>query len=270
MRVDTDAQVQVTAAQSEFTIESPDGQVVGAKRFVSHPRSPLRGSTNCETPPYTGLDTSEPIAMSYTATITTPAGVFSDRGSATMDFEDEDRVLPTEFTERFTSALSATQQQGSVLLGKRTPGGSFSAMSASAKRASPFTLYFPATVRKVHAFIDGGGATTGSQLVRAVLYRHAQGVPAGYVAKSFAFTVPAGMSARWVEFYLAPPVQLQPGVYWLGLHSGATHGVARFAWDSKPGSRRYNIDLESDGPADPFGPAPVDDQQMAIFATGNY
>jgi hypothetical protein len=155
-------------------------------------------------------------------------------------------------------------------MGKRMPGGSWSAMSANAKRASPFTLFYPATVRKVHAFIDGGGATSGSQLVRAVLYRHAQGVPAGYVAKSFAFTVPAGMSPRWVEFYLAPPVQLQPGLYWLGLHSGATNGVARFAWDSKPGSRRFNIDAESDGPADPFGPAPVDDQQMAIFATGSY
>ena len=214
----------------------------------------------------------DPLTLTYDATITTPQGVFRDRGRSVHDFDDmgPNPAAFTELQETFTSSLTATEQQGSVLFGKRTPGGSFSAMSANAKRASPFTLYFPATVRKVHAFIDGGGSATGSQLVRAVVYRHAQGLPASYVAKSFAFTVPAGMSPRWVELYLAPPVQLQPGVYWLGLHSGATNGVARFAWDSKPGSRRFNIDLESDGPADPFGPAPVDDQQMAIFATGNY
>ena len=272
MRVDTDAQVQVSAAQSEFTIESPDGQVVGTKRFVSHPRSPVRGTTNCEFPPYTGLDTSEPIAMSYTATITTPAGVFNDRGTATMDFEDEDRVLPTEFTERFTSALSATEQQHSVLFGKRTPGSSFSAMSVNTKRASPFVFYFPGTVRRIHAFIDGKGATSGSQAVRAVLYRRdpATGGPGAYITRSFEFTVQAGMSARWVPFWLAPPAQLQPGVYWLGLQTGGAHGVARYAWDSVPSARRYNIDTFADGASDPFGTSFSDDQQISIFAFGSY
>jgi hypothetical protein len=261
----------IRSLSAEFTIESSVGQVSGTKRLTA----PVADDAvvSCESNEFIVDTVSSPgssLSLTYNATITTPEGVFADRGQASHYFSDEGPRALTELHEGFTSSLSATERKDSVLFGKRMPGGSWSAMSANAKRASPFTLYFPATVRKVHAFLDGGGATSGSQLVRAVLYRHAQGVPAGYVAKSFAFTVPAGMSPRWVEFYLAPPVQLQPGLYWLGLHSGATNGVARFAWDSKPGSRRFNIDAESDGPADPFGPAPVDDQQMAIFATGSY
>ena len=64
----------------------------------------------------------------------------------------------------------------------------------------------------------------------------------GYLTRSFDLTVPAAMSGRWVPLYLAPPTHLQPGVYWLGLQSDMTNGVARFAWATKPGSRRSNID----------------------------
>ena len=145
-------------------------------------------------------------------------------------------------------------------------------MSANTKRASPFVFYFPGTVRRIHAFIDGKGASSGSQKVRAVLYRRdpASGGPGAYVTRSFEFTVPAGMSARWVPFWLAPPAQLQPGVYWLGLQSAGDHGIARYAWDPVTGARRYNIDNDADGPSDPFGTSFSDNQQLSIFAFGNY
>jgi hypothetical protein len=168
---------------------------------------------------------------------------------------------------------SATLKVGgcdSTLFGTTTPGASFSGMSANAKRASPFTLFAPATVRRLNVYIDGKGASSGSQKIRAVLYRNASGGPAAYVARSFEFTVPAGMSGRWVPLYLAPPAQLNPGVYWVGLQSDATNGVARFAWSSKPGSRRSNVDGYADGPSDPFGTAALDDQQMSIYASGSY
>ena len=257
----------VLSLSAEFTIESPIGQVSGTKRLTAPVAQ--SGAALCDS---SAFIVDAHVNLGYTATITTAEGVFVDRGQAFHNFDDmgPNPAAFTELRETFTSSLPATEQRHSVLFGKRTPGASFSAMSANTKRASPFTLYFPATVRKVHAFIDGGGSTTGSQLVRAVLYRNGSGGPGAYVTRSFDFNVPAGMSPRWVEFYLAPPAQLQPGLYWLGLHSGATNGVARFAWDSKPGSRRFNIDLESDGPSDPFGQAPTDDQQLSIFAFGSY
>jgi parallel beta-helix repeat protein len=157
-----------------------------------------------------------------------------------------------------------------ILFGRRVAGGFFSAMSANAKRASPFTLYLPVTVRKFSAYLDGRGATTGSQVMRAVIYRHSSGAPGELVARSFQATITAGRGPRWVDFYLPFPPRLQPGVYWLGIHSGATHGVGRFAWDPVPNTRRFNIDSYADGPSNPFGSAALDNQQMSIFASGSY
>ncbi|HEU0022999.1 MAG TPA: hypothetical protein VFQ12_00110, partial [Thermoleophilaceae bacterium] len=76
--------------------------------------------------------------------------------------------------------------------------------------------------------------------------------------------------ARWVPFWLAPIPRPEPGVYWLGLQSGGDDGVARYAWDSSPNARRYNIDLFADGASDPFGSTFTDDQQMSLFAFGDY
>jgi hypothetical protein len=143
-------------------------------------------------------------------------------------------------------------------------------MSANTKRASPFVLWRPATVRKVFAYVDGNGAASGQQTIRAVLYKSAGGQPAAYVTRSFDFTVPAGMTARWVPLFLAPTAQLGPGVYWIGIQSGATNGVARFGWSSKANSRRYNFDPFADGASNPFGTAPADDQQLSVFAAGSY
>jgi hypothetical protein len=158
-----------------------------------------------------------------------------------------------------------------TLFGKPYSGVSFSSMSAEAKRASAFTFLVSGTVTKLTAFIDGKGATTGSQVIRAVLYANKPGGgPGALVARSFQGTVVAGEPARWVRFCPPPPPRLQQGVYWLGLHSGQGNGVARFAWDPAPSSRYYNIDAFADGSANPFGPAPVDNQQMSIFASGLY
>jgi hypothetical protein len=90
------------------------------------------------------------------------------------------------------------------------------------------------------------------------------------VARSFEYTVPAGMSGRWVPFWLSSTPRLDPGVYWLGLQTAGTNGVARYAWDPVADSRRYNIDNYSDGPSDPFGTGFSDNQQISIFAFGSY
>jgi hypothetical protein len=150
-------------------------------------------------------------------------------------------------------------------------GPSFSTMSGEAKRASPFVLAYGGTVNRVSAFIDGGGAASGSQSVRALIYGSAPGGgPGPLLGRSFQGIVHAGAHGRWVNFYLPYPPHLSSGVYWLGLQTGQTGGVARFAWDSVPSSRWFNIDNYADGAGSPFGASPVDNQQMSIYASGNY
>ncbi len=46
--------------------------------------------------------------------------------------------------------------------------------------------------------------------------------------------------------------------------------IARFAWNSKPNARRFNVDAFADGSSEPFGSALADDQQLSIFAAGSY
>ena len=131
---------------------------------------------------------------SYQATIVTQGGVFSDRGSGGTDIDQDRSGQPLlNYRASYTSSLSAPEQNESALFGPRVPGGSFSGMSANAKRASPFTLYFPATVKKLYAYVNGFGAGSGSQTVRGVLYRSGSGnVPGALVAPTFQSACPPG------------------------------------------------------------------------------
>jgi hypothetical protein len=93
-------------------------------------------------------------------------------------------------------------------------------------------------------------------VLRGVVYgRASSGGPGALLGRTFQFTVPAGVSARWLVLYLAPPVRLGSGVYWLGLQSGANNGVARFAWDARDNSRSFNVDA-SGRPERPLQPGP--------------
>jgi hypothetical protein len=255
----------ILSFDSSFTFHSSAGEVSGSKHLA--PSSGNDAGVFCSDFSI-GYIYARTI---YQATIVTQGGVFSDRGEGGTDIDQDRSGQPIlNYRASYTSDLATPEQRESALFGQRVPGGSFSAMSANTKRASPFTLFAPATVRKIYAYVDGGGANSGSQSIRAVLYRNSGGLPAAYVTRSFDFTVTAGMSGRWVPLYLAPPAQLNPGVYWIGIQSGATNGVARFAWNSKPNGRRFNVDTFADGASDPFGSALADDQQLSIFAAGSY
>jgi Subtilase family len=166
------------------------------------------------------------------------------------------------------AAAAVPPPQVGFVFGKGTPGGSFSAMSVNVKRASRFFLYFPATIRALRVHLDGNGDGTGSQLLRGVLYADSGGQPGGLLRRSFQATITAGRAAGWLNLYLPFSIDLRPGYYWLGLHTGVNHRVARYSWSSRANSRRYNIDAYADGPGTPFGSAFSDDQSIAIHALG--
>jgi Periplasmic copper-binding protein (NosD) len=154
------------------------------------------------------------------------------------------------------------------LFGAGNPGTSFSAMSANAKRASRFFLFFRATVTKLRAYLDGQGAATGTQVLRAVIYTDEGGQPGRPLIRSFQAGITAGAGPGWVTLPLPFRLELAPGHYWLGLHSGATNNVARFAWNTSQGARRFNVDNYLDGPSSPFGPAASDEKRIAIQTIG--
>jgi hypothetical protein len=157
------------------------------------------------------------------------------------------------------------------------PVDGVSNVGGDAKQVSAFVTYRSVTVRKLGVYLDGHASNNGiSQRVRGVIYSHAQARPASLVGRTFEFKVPVGMGPQWVELYMAPPVQLAPGLYWLGIQSApaqstvfGTPPVARYGWTTKASSRRYNSDAYADGPSPVFGDSALDGQQLAIYASGS-
>jgi hypothetical protein len=117
------------------------------------------------------------------------------------------------------------------------------------------------TLTGLHAYLDGKGATSGSQDVRMVIYAvkyvtNQQGSTTSswaLVAKSDVVRIAAGMSARWVDFRV-PEVALDPHPgtsVRIGIQSGGPVGVARDYGDNRRASTYANgtrSDVFADGP----------------------
>ena len=156
----------------------------------------------------------------------------------------------------------------SPVLGKTTVGANVNVMTIETKRANRFGLSSAVRATRLRAYLDGRGRTTGSQNVRGVVYADAGGVPGALLRSTAAVTITAGRAPGWVDFAFSSPLSLAPGNYWLGTHSGASQQVARFFWDPRPSSRRFNLDAFADGASDPFGAGNLDNQDMSTHLVG--
>jgi hypothetical protein len=150
--------------------------------------------------------------------------------------------------------------------GRSSRGTLFSnGMAGDSKRGSRFTLGEKGTLLNLSAYLDGGGGPSGVQNLRMVLYRDNSGVPGALVAQSSALTVAAGSSPRWV-YFPAPAAALNPGTYWIMIHSGATSAVTRIKGDGAA-NWRGNGDVFNDGAANPAGAGSPGTMTLSLFAS---
>ncbi len=187
------------------------------------------------------------------------------------DTRDNDGDGDADFPADASCTSTTDSDEASFVFGRGSPGGSFRAISRNVKRASRFfLLYGPATVTTLRAYLDGNGGPTGAQSVRAVIYTNTASGPGALLAQSAEKSIAAGRAAGFVDFVLPTPVSLGGGYYWLGLHSGEDHGIARFGFNERPNSRIYNIDNYTDGASNPFvgGRTFSDNLEIAIHAIG--
>lgn len=163
-----------------------------------------------------------------------------------------------------------TVVRATTVLGQTSAGPNWTTMGSNSKRASAFTVGSAGVdVASLRVWVDGRGASSGSQAVRAVIYSDSSGAPASLRSVSAPITIAAGRVAGWVSFALSTPVRLgSGGKYWLGLHSSTTSGVTRWAGTTKTAALRFNSDLYSDGAASTFGSASTDAKEMSIQAIG--
>jgi hypothetical protein len=137
--------------------------------------------------------------------------------------------------------------------GKASSGDVFtSGLPANTKRGSRFYMGQKGLLLNMGAYLDGNGsASSGSQSLRMVLYRDSSGRPGTRVAQSNAVSIAANSSTRWV-YFPSPAAQLDPGYYWIMIHSGSTSAVARIR-ATVDANVRSNTDAFSDGAANPSG-----------------
>lgn len=156
-------------------------------------------------------------------------------------------------------------------MGSDTAGPVWTALTTDKKRASRFSFVgSSASVMAVQAYIDGRGAASGSQPVRAVIYSDKSGLPSRLLASSNAVTITAGQGGQLVTLSFRSPVVLAAGSYWLGLHSGGPGAVARYAATTVSNALRYNgsLDAFADGASSSFGTTVADHKRMSISALG--
>ena len=137
--------------------------------------------------------------------------------------------------------------------GKATSGEIFtSGLAANTKRGSRFYMAQKGLLLNMGAYLDGNGSgSSGGQSLRMVLYRDSSGRPGTRIAQSNAVSVAANSSTRWV-YFPSPAAQLNPGYYWIMIHSGSTSSVARIR-ATVDANVRSNTDTYSDGAANPAG-----------------
>lgn len=212
--------------------------------------------------PGAGLDHRRVLAMATTSSDaqgwTTVPGVthVSLQPANRLDYPDPPIVPPTALNDR-------PHWFGRVDHGTTTSSGG---MTADYKRASKFTLPQNGTLDSLWVYLDGAGATSGTQELRAVLYRDNSGVPGTKVVESNSKWIAAGVPGGWREFIVSH-VALTPGTYWIAIFSGATGGVARNYADATKSNWYGNADTFSDNAASPFGSGSTGTVELSVFAT---
>lgn len=138
-----------------------------------------------------------------------------------------------------------------------------SGMAVNYKRGSRFTLSDKGTLLNMAAYVDGGGGMSGSQSLRMAMYRDSGGVPGALVAQSNEMSVASGSGSRWL-YFPSPAAALNPGVYWIMIHSGSASGVARIKGDGNS-NWHGSGDTYSDGAANPAGPGSAGTMTLSLF-----
>ena len=162
-----------------------------------------------------------------------------------------------------------TLAQAATTDGSTRAGALWTAASANVKRVSALALGAPRDVVALRAYVDGRGASSGSQPVTGVVYAAtATGAPGARVAATQTVTVSAGRAAGWMTLTFRTPVRLGAGTYWIGLHAGGSRTVLRYAAESASGALRYNGDAFADGAAAAFGTASTDAKALSLHAVG--
>ncbi len=145
-------------------------------------------------------------------------------------------------------------------------GTTAGSMLANRKWVNHYRLNTAGSVSKLSIYLAPTG-TSGQQVLEGIIYADQSGSPAALLGVTKQLSFSSTSKAGWYNLTFSKPVSLQTGTYWIGVISGSTNAIASFRWNSVSNARASNSNTYSKGPANPFGTATVDSEQVSIYAT---
>jgi hypothetical protein len=162
--------------------------------------------------------------------------------------------------------MTAFSSAHAASFGRTTVGATPSAgLRIDFKRGSKFVLSERAVIRDICAYLDTNGGGTGVQWVRFALYRDQNGVPAQQILETdevFGLESAVQPPLWWCRATSKAP--LEPGSYWMMIHTGGDPGVIRYFHDG-PANWYGNADEFADGASDTFGTGAAGEGTLSIY-----
>ena len=146
-------------------------------------------------------------------------------------------------------ALAGPANAGWTTFGDTTAGPSIDTLSVNLKEVSKYTAVQGNIVR-VTAYVSGLGAASGTQNVKAIVYRDSNGSPGARLGVSYEVTISAGRAWGWVVFPFLTPVPVHPSeTVWIGFIASNTSDLTQAAITTPAGNQLlFNTDNYSGGP----------------------
>ena len=194
------------------------------------------------------------------------ADLFDDGASATFGAGNTGTGTLTVYAEYFPD--SQIRNAGRTTIGTIASGG----MTADFKRASSFTMPERGKMYAITSYVDSGGpnmAPFTPQNFRYALYKDANGVPGAKLYESvWEQFMRTTWPATWLTDTASPSIAptLDPGRYWIAIHTGQTSGVIRNFADGA-GNWYGNSDTYSDGASAQFGPGNTGNGTLSAFVS---
>lgn len=148
--------------------------------------------------------------------------------------------------------------------GKTDTGSLANGVYAGYRYVTKYTLGVEGWADKLTLDVDGLGAGTGAQTIRAIIYADSAGAPAALVAQGTDVVIADGQVRAWVDLPFSGPIHLPAGDYWLGLVAMDGSDSAQAYYDYAAGDGLF----KSGGATDPWGGGGSGlDGDVSVYAT---
>jgi PKD repeat protein len=201
------------------------------------------------------------------STVAKPSYTYTVAGTYNAVLKVTDNHGASTTSSPVTVTVSSGGGGGTATFGTTTPGSLIDEATSDFKEVSKYTAPAAVSVTKLTGYVSGGGAASGTQKVRAVIYADSGGNPGALLGTSNEVTITAGQAWGWVNFSFPAAVAVPAGTVWMGYIAGSANNLTLLRYSSVANDLKYGADAYADGPSDPFGSPSTAGYHYSLYAT---